>query len=379
MTVPRPRSLRLRLLCVAALTFVGVGAFAPVGQAAPGAPAGAPEPGTPAPTTSAQALAQLRTFNDKLERSVEDFNDAKIDAAKKQKLAAAAGKHALVAARQYAALSVQIRRLVSGAYKQAPLGEYATILSSGSPQQFVDQLGALSAVSARRAVQLRRAGSVRAVSVRAQGQAQAALAAAQKLQRDLGVRKADLTKRVAQSTALYNSLSATEKAQLQAQHSVAAPRASRSTTRAAGSDPGTGAGTPTGSAPSTSTASPSPSVPPSGKAAAVVAAAESKLGSSYVWGQAGPSVFDCSGLTMWAWARAGVSLPHSSRAQFSSGTQVSMSALQAGDLVFYEPGGIHHVAIYVGNGQVIHAPQTGDVVRYASVDMMAASGAVRPG
>jgi cell wall-associated NlpC family hydrolase len=80
---------------------------------------------------------------------------------------------------------------------------------------------------------------------------------------------------------------------------------------------------------------------------------------------------------MYAWAAAGVSLPHSSSLQFSSGTKVSVSALQPGDLVFYGAP-IHHVALYVGGGQVIHAPQTGDVVRYASVDMMPIAGAVRP-
>ena len=97
-----------------------------------------------------------------------------------------------------------------------------------------------------------------------------------------------------------------------------------------------------------------------------------------MWAAAGPSAFDCSGLTMWAWAQAGVSLPHSSSMQYGSGSKVSASSLQPGDLVFYGSP-IHHVALYVGGGQVIHAPQTGDVVRYASVNMMPPSGATRPG
>jgi cell wall-associated NlpC family hydrolase len=122
---------------------------------------------------------------------------------------------------------------------------------------------------------------------------------------------------------------------------------------------------------------PPANVPASGGAATAIAAAKSKLGSAYVWAAAGPSTFDCSGLTMYAWAAAGVSLPHSSSMQFSSGSKVSASALQPGDLVFYGSP-IHHVALYVGGGQVIHAPQTGDVVRYASVDMMPIVGAVRP-
>ena len=97
-----------------------------------------------------------------------------------------------------------------------------------------------------------------------------------------------------------------------------------------------------------------------------------------MWAASGPSSFDCSGLTMYAWGRAGVSLPHSSRMQQGSGQRVSLSALKPGDLVFYGSP-VHHVALYVGGGQVIHAPQSGDVVRYASVDMMSPVGATRPG
>jgi cell wall-associated NlpC family hydrolase len=80
-----------------------------------------------------------------------------------------------------------------------------------------------------------------------------------------------------------------------------------------------------------------------------------------VWGAAGPNSFDCSGLIMWAWGNAGVSLPHFSGAQYSSTTHISMSQLQPGDLVFpANPG--DHVAMYIGGGQIIEAPHTGDVV-----------------
>ena len=93
-------------------------------------------------------------------------------------------------------------------------------------------------------------------------------------------------------------------------------------------------------------------------AGAAVAAAESVIGDPYVYGAAGPNSFDCSGLTMWAWAHGGVSLPHSSQSQYAGSTHIPISAIQPGDLLFYYSD-IHHVAMYLGNGQMMEAQQTG--------------------
>ena len=106
--------------------------------------------------------------------------------------------------------------------------------------------------------------------------------------------------------------------------------------------------------------------------------AYAQLGDPYVYGAAGPGSFDCSGLTMFSWAAAGVSLPHSSSAQYGSGPHVSRSNLQPGDLVFfYSP--ISHVGIYIGNGLIVHAANPGAGVLVAGVFSMPYSGAVRPG
>ncbi|HEX8098671.1 MAG TPA: NlpC/P60 family protein [Actinomycetota bacterium] len=116
----------------------------------------------------------------------------------------------------------------------------------------------------------------------------------------------------------------------------------------------------------------------SGSGAVAVRAALSALGRPYVFGAAGPSAFDCSGLMMWAWAQAGVSLPHSSSMQYATLPHVSLSQLQPGDLVFsYSP--IHHVGMYIGGGQFVHAPHSGDVVRITSVAGYPVVGAARPG
>jgi peptidoglycan DL-endopeptidase CwlO len=97
----------------------------------------------------------------------------------------------------------------------------------------------------------------------------------------------------------------------------------------------------------------------------VVGIAMRYLGTPYVWGGASPSGFDCSGFVMYVYAQVGVSLPHSSYAQYGAGSPVSRGDLQAGDLVFFD--GLGHVGIYVGGGSFIHAPHTGDVVKISSM------------
>ncbi len=103
-------------------------------------------------------------------------------------------------------------------------------------------------------------------------------------------------------------------------------------------------------------------MPTNAPRSSVVQIAMKYLGRPYRWAAAGPNMFDCSGLTMYVYAQAGIGLPHSSRAQSGMGQFVPRSALQSGDLVF-SGSPIHHVGIYIGGGRMISAPQTGDVVK----------------
>ncbi len=109
-----------------------------------------------------------------------------------------------------------------------------------------------------------------------------------------------------------------------------------------------------------------PPVKASGGAAAAVAYAQAQLGKPYLWAGAGPSSFDCSGLTMRAWGAAGVSLPHSAAGQYANTAHVAIADLQPGDLVFFGSD-IGHVGIYVGGGSMIHAPHSGAVVSYSTI------------
>ncbi|MFI6401236.1 NlpC/P60 family protein [Streptomyces sp. NPDC050548] len=115
---------------------------------------------------------------------------------------------------------------------------------------------------------------------------------------------------------------------------------------------------------------------PNSRAAAAVSYAYQKLGSPYVWGATGPNAFDCSGLVQAAYNSAGVSLPRTTYAQINAGQRVSRDELRPGDLVFFYSG-ISHVGIYVGDGQMIHAPNPSAPVRLAPIDQMPFAGATR--
>ena len=117
-------------------------------------------------------------------------------------------------------------------------------------------------------------------------------------------------------------------------------------------------------------------------ARAAVRWALAQLGDPYRWGATGPDTFDCSGLTSSAYRAAGVSIPRVSRAQWGAGPHVALANLLPGDLIFYadnpsDPGTIHHVGMYIGNGLMVHAPHTGDVVRVASIWREGYAGATR--
>jgi cell wall-associated NlpC family hydrolase len=135
-----------------------------------------------------------------------------------------------------------------------------------------------------------------------------------------------------------------------------------------------------GSSPPPSRApAPTPAIPATSAGAAIaVRAALSQVGVPYQFGQSSPGVaFDCSGLTMYAWGQAGVSLPHSSRAQYDMLPHVPLSSLEPGDLIFsHTPVG--HVGMYIGNGQMVHAPRPGEFVMVSAVNPTAI-GAGRPG
>jgi cell wall-associated NlpC family hydrolase len=195
-----------------------------------------------------------------------------------------------------------------------------------------------------------------------QADAQATIDEQRDIEASLDAEIADL---VAQQQA---AAAAAAQAEAEAQAQAAAPQGG-----GGGGDDGGGGG---GGGGGGSYTGPPPSVSPG--AAGAVQAARSRIGAPYQWAGSGPDVFDCSGLTSWAWAQAGRGLPHSSRAQYSATRRVALSDLQPGDLVFYGSP-IYHVGLYTGGGMMVDAPHTGAYVSERSIYAVGTpSGAGRP-
>ena len=177
-------------------------------------------------------------------------------------------------------------------------------------------------------------------------------------------RQAKLEQQRASAARAAAARAAAAKATATTTPTTSTPPVTTSTTAAPAPPPPTTTTTPTTTAVTPTTTAQAPlALPPSRPGAA--AAALNYLGDKYKWGGASPAGFDCSGLVMVAYAQIGISLPHSSQAQYGLGVPVPRDQLEAGDLVFFD--GLDHVGIYIGGGQIVHAPHTGDVVRIASL------------
>ncbi len=239
--------------------------------------------------------------------------------------------------------------------------------ASGNKRDLMDKLSADKQKADEEIAQLNEAkanaqGQADAIKS-AKDQADAAVAEQDSLNRQA---QGELASLVAEARAAEAAAQAAAAAKKIAAAQAAAPAAKRVSTPAAPSTPASPTKSPSGPVVTT------PVTPTGGGsgtpgASVAIAAAMSKIGSKYVWAAAGPNTFDCSGLVMWAWAQAGRSLPHSSAAMWSSTRHVSLSALQPGDLVFYGSP-VHHVALYIGGGTIVHAPNAGSYVRTDSIN-----------
>jgi cell wall-associated NlpC family hydrolase len=297
----------------------------------------APAPAAADPTTSAGAQALAREAAQQLTAIDEQLHEAELIVAAQQATAADAAAQAATAQEALAVYAPQIRAIAQSGFTAENQSRVAAFLTSDSADELVQQMTTLDMIAAHTNAIVAEVAVAQAAAQEAQAVADQAAAAARAGLEQLQAQKAEVQKKVADYQADFARLSAAERAAVTA--SVAGP-----TLRAPRDLP----------------------MPP-GAAGAAIQAALAQVGDPYQHAASGPDAFDCSGLTSYAYAAAGVALPHSSRAQSAMGTQVSRAELQPGDLVFfYTP--ISHVGLYIGNGMMVHARTYGSPVAVTTVD-----------
>jgi len=323
-----------------------------------------------------RSLASAQAELDRLDALVGDleekYGQAKIEQEASAQRAAALQADVTAQAAKVEALHQQAAGFARAAFQNAGVDQTAQLFVSGDPESFLQQISTASKVDENMNDVLQRyqAEQANLGDLKRAADAEAARTTAAATQ--MAQAEAEAERSLAEAQDLVSSLSAEQRAALDQIQSAQAAAAAAAQAAAPAAAVPAAAAAPAAAAPSAPAAkavAPAPAATPvadagapSSAAAKAVAFARAHLGDRYVWAAEGPNAFDCSGFTLSAYRAAGISLPHSSSAQSGIGRSVSRSDLQPGDLLFwYSP--IHHVALYVGDGMMIHAqnPRVGVV------------------
>lgn len=296
-----------------------------------------PVPAAAAPGTAAQASELVRKAAEQLGAVDEQVHQAELTVAAQQQAAAAAAVEAAAAHAAVAVYEPLLREIAQSGYTGKTRSRFAAFLTSQSAAELVQQMTTLDVIAAHTNTVISQVVAAQDAAARAQAAADHAAATAKAGLDQLTSQQAELRKQAADYQADFSRLSAAEQVVV--------------TTAVAGR-----AITPPRNLP----------LPP-GAAGKAISTALAQVGDPYQSAAVGPDAFDCSGLTMYAYAAAGIGLPHSSRSQSTLGTQVTRAELLPGDLVFfYTP--ISHVGLYIGDGMMVHARTYGSPVAVTSVD-----------
>ncbi len=329
---------------------------------------------------AADAMAKLNDLSRQAEQATEAMHSAQLDLNKKLDVQAAADKQLTqaqadvsVAQTQLSSFQTSVDKVAAATYMGGRTDGMAAILTAESPQGLIDKLAMQRVMATQMSAQMtnyRRlaaaANTAQATAAKSAADAKTAAEQAAAVRTDLQAKQNKLQVQIAVVKSQYNMLSPNQRVALAAPVPVAAVLPP-----AAAPGPDVVAAAPDALAPPANIAPPEAAVPSvgggTGEGAIAVQAALTRVGSPYSWGAAGPGAFDCSGLVMWAFQQAGISLPHSSYALAAGGTPVSRDQLQPGDVVnFYSDAS--HTGIYVGDGMVVHASTYGVPVKVVPLD-----------
>ncbi|PAZ09287.1 hypothetical protein CLM62_47550 [Streptomyces sp. SA15] len=317
---------------VTVLTTAAAAAVALTSQAANAAPSEKP--------SKDEVKAKVDKLYEEAEQATEKFNGAKEKQEKLQKEISTIQDNVARGQAELNELRDSMGLAAAAQYRTGSIDSSVQLFLSSDPDDYLDKASTMDQLSAQQVDALKKIQEKQRELAQDRSEAAEKLKDLASTRTELGKKKKEVQGKLAQAQKLLNTLTAREKAALAAEQASAS-------NESAGEALGAGAG--------------------SGRAGAAYAWAQSQLGKPYVYGATGMSSYDCSGLTSRAYAAAGVSIPRTSQAQAGIGTKIySVSQLKVGDLVFFF-NDLHHVGLYAGNGQIIHAPRTGTVVRYESM------------
>jgi cell wall-associated NlpC family hydrolase len=330
----------------------------------------------------ADAQQQLRALDNQAESASEAYNAARIKLASAHTAAASADAALSAAQKQLATLQTSVTAFAVAAYRGGGTNSVLGLVSDGSAGRYINQLSSMQAISVSEARTLSQVEVAQRVESAAQSTADAELTKQRAATVTIDASREQIQAAAAQAQKILSGLEAKEAAIIQAAKTRAAKLAAEQEQSRLQAQ---SAATQQGAAAINDPVSPTPPPIISGSGGATVAVqwAYAEIGKPYVWAAAGPDSFDCSGLTQYVWGKAGVYLGHYTGDQWNEGVHVSQDQLEPGDLVFFayntsDPSSIHHVGIYIGNGNMIDAPYTGVDVRVDPAFRSDYIGAVRP-
>ncbi|MER6213928.1 MULTISPECIES: C40 family peptidase [unclassified Streptomyces] len=338
---PKPPT-RTRVSVLSALATAAVALSAPSASAAPDKP------------NKDEVKTKVDALYEEAEQATEKFDGARERQEKLEKEIAQLQDQVARGQDEVNSLRNALGSMATAQYRGEGVDPSLALLLSGDPDTYLDKASTLQQLSGKQVEQIRQIQARQRTLAQKRQEAAGKLADLDAVRKELAAQKAAAQSKLTDAQALLNSLSAQERGELKSDEAKEGAAAAK----AAGAKSGAAKG--------------------SGRAAAALAAAVQHDGDAYHMGDTGLSSWDCSGLTQWAYAQAGVSISRTTYTQVNDGTRIGRDELQPGDLVFFYSD-LHHVGLYAGNGQVFHAANPHSGVHFEAMSNMPFQFGVRVG